>query len=103
MASKSDDDFGLSSSDEAQLITALENKENGHYLKRKSDHELSSEAKKSRNDSKTSREAAIANKVLQERFRLNAFRLEQEGSITRLLQGDSAVVVFPTGRFLEYR
>jgi ATP-dependent helicase YprA (DUF1998 family) len=40
---------------------------------------------------------ALASKILKDRFALNSFRLEQEGAITRILDGGSAVVVFPTG------
>jgi superfamily II DNA helicase RecQ len=36
-------------------------------------------------------------KVLNEQFGLSQFRLEQEAVIARILEGGSAVVVFPTG------
>ncbi|RMZ73394.1 family atp-dependent dna helicase [Pyrenophora seminiperda CCB06] len=39
----------------------------------------------------------LANNILKERFGIDSFRLEQEKAITRLLDGGSAVVVFPTG------
>ncbi|KAF2705470.1 ATP-dependent DNA helicase [Pleomassaria siparia CBS 279.74] len=39
----------------------------------------------------------LARRVLQERFGLDEFRLKQELAITRLLDGGSSVVVFPTG------
>ncbi|ORY01114.1 P-loop containing nucleoside triphosphate hydrolase protein [Clohesyomyces aquaticus] len=45
----------------------------------------------------SSRSVALARKVLKENFQLEAFRLQQEAAISRLLDGQSAVVVFPTG------
>ncbi|KAF2797118.1 RecQ family ATP-dependent DNA helicase [Melanomma pulvis-pyrius CBS 109.77] len=39
----------------------------------------------------------LARRVLKERFGLKDFRLKQELAITRLLDGGSSVVVFPTG------
>ncbi|KAF2424911.1 ATP-dependent DNA helicase [Tothia fuscella] len=39
----------------------------------------------------------FAVKILNERFGIPGFRLEQEAVIARLLHGESAVVVFPTG------
>ncbi|KAG9191741.1 hypothetical protein G6011_10475 [Alternaria panax] len=39
----------------------------------------------------------LANRIIKERFAIDGFRLEQERAITHLLDGGSAVVVFPTG------
>ncbi|SMY25216.1 unnamed protein product [Zymoseptoria tritici ST99CH_1A5] len=93
------DGFGLSSSDEAEMLNLLPT--NGNSLKRKNDTEASGEAKKLRTDPEvptSSPEArSTANAVLRERFGLNAFRLKQEAAIARLLDGESSVVVFPTG------
>jgi len=47
--------------------------------------------------SSTSPNTLLANRILKERFGLKGFRLEQEAAITRVLDGGSAVVVFPTG------
>ena len=41
--------------------------------------------------------STLARDVIQMYFGLQAFRLEQESVIARLLAGGSAVVVFPTG------
>ncbi|KAF2684259.1 P-loop containing nucleoside triphosphate hydrolase protein [Lentithecium fluviatile CBS 122367] len=41
--------------------------------------------------------ATLANRVLKEHFGFDNFRLKQEAAITRLLDGQSAVIVFPTG------
>lgn len=89
----SDDEFGLSDGDEAALLQVEQN----NPLKRKSDSDLGSAAKVARTNGSISPTVELANEVLQNRFRINSFRLKQETAIDRLLQGDSAVVVFPTG------
>jgi hypothetical protein len=98
-----DDDFGLSSSDEADLLSLLPT--NGAALKRKNENGEPSDAKKIRLESAepTSSPAArsTANVVLKERFGLPCFRLKQEAAIARLLDGESSVVVFPTGIILR--
>lgn len=90
------DEFGLDSSDEADLLS-LEAKPSAG-TKRKSDNELKHDPKRARATAEPSQAAVnLARKVLKERFGMNAFRLKQEAAIARLLDGDSAVVVFPTG------
>ena len=91
MTQHSDDEFGLSSSDEAELLEL----DSRAGLKRKSEDGLPAQAKRTRVDSSA---LAVASRVLRERFKLEAFRLKQEAAIERLLNGDSAVVVFPTGK-----
>lgn len=88
-----DDDFGLSSGDEAALLQA----EKANQLKRKSDQQLGPTAKAARTGDGNFSTSTLAKEILQQRFRIDAFRLKQEAAIERLLQGDSAVVVFPTG------
>lgn len=39
----------------------------------------------------------LANKVLREHFKIDNFRLKQEEAIVRVLDGESVMVVFPTG------
>jgi hypothetical protein len=39
----------------------------------------------------------LARKILLDNFRYTSFRHEQEAAISRLLGGDNALVVFPTG------
>lgn len=93
----SDDEFGLSSGDEAEMAAAatmpassgkhqLGSEDATHPAKRLKTAQVSSASNR-----------LLANKVLKEQFGLNGFRLEQEAAITRLLDGGSAVVVFPTG------
>lgn len=90
----SGDDFGLSSGDEAALLQA----ENTNPLKRKSDADTISAVKSARTQQNGSFTVKLANDILEKRFRISSgFRLKQEAVIDRLLQGDSSVVIFPTG------
>lgn len=41
--------------------------------------------------------AAVARRLLKEKFGYNSFRHEQEGAIKRILSGQNALVIFPTG------
>lgn len=101
MASSTEDEFGLSSSDEADLLALADAKTPGTTNgKRKRDEELSDVANK-RSTNGNSAVLSIANNVLSERFGLSSFRLKQAVAIERLLEGQSAVVVFPTGQMLE--
>lgn len=99
MASHTDsDDFGLSSSDEAEMLKLEVPAQ--RLLKRKSEEVLVKDSKRPRNENHMNAPSSpltIARKVLKERFGMQAFRLKQEEAIVRLLQGESAVVVFPTG------
>ena len=89
-----DDEFGLSSSDEAEMLSLLPS--NGTVLKRKNEDDGVRASKKLRTE-EWSAVKSVAISVLRERFGFHAFQLKQEAAITRLLDGDSAVVVFPTG------
>lgn len=93
MGQPDDDEFGLSSSDEAELL----NLDSRASLKRKSEDALSSESKRRRAHSIESPAMKVAHDVLHKHFRMKNFRLKQEAAIGRLLNGESAVVVFPTG------
>ncbi|KAF4924812.1 ATP-dependent DNA helicase RecQ [Colletotrichum viniferum] len=91
-----DDDFGFDSADEADLLAVADGvPASAKRAPDDGDDTIEEPApKKHRSDTKTS---ALAQKVLKERFGLNAFRLEQEAAICRIIDGESAVVVFPTG------
>ena len=91
-----ENDFGLSSSDEADLLD-LDTESIQKGTKRKSEEHLPRDSKKPWNKLTKSPALTTAVKVLHERFRLPAFRLKQEAVIVRLLKGESSVVVFPTG------
>lgn len=96
-----DDDFGLSSSDEAELLN-LEPAGIANGKRKNENPEPSHHVKKPRidlDDEDSSSPAAIAtaNAVLRRTFGMNSFRLKQEAAIARILDGGSSVVVFPTG------
>ena len=98
----SDDEFALSSGDEAALVaatTAASTTSTKHTLPEL--HECNLPAKRAKvanlTASPPSPSTLLARKILKEPFQLDAFRLEQEAAVTRLLDGGSAVVVFPTG------
>lgn len=88
------DNFGLSSGDEADLLEAEET----NSLKRKNSDDHAPVVKVARTGSDNAHTVKLANEVLQNRFQIPSFRLKQEAAINRLLQGKSAVVVFPTGK-----
>jgi len=93
------DEFGFSSEDEAAFTSVCEYIE-AHTKRKHATEEGSNDdelpAKKQFSDT-FSRRSTLAVKVLNEKFGLKAFRLEQEAVIARLLAGGSAAVVFPTG------
>jgi superfamily II DNA helicase RecQ len=87
------DEFDWCSDDEADLV-AVTNSTNGkHSL----DDDAAVASKRAKLGDEPSLNTILANAVLKERFGLDGFRLEQEAAITRVLDGESAVVVFPTG------
>ncbi|KAK2015073.1 RecQ family ATP-dependent DNA helicase [Colletotrichum eremochloae] len=89
-----DDDFGFDSADEADLLAVLDGAVPA--TKRANDAPSNLEEPISKRQ-KVSDHSEIAESVLKKRFALKNFRLEQKAAINRLLQGESAVVVFPTG------
>ncbi|KAL6710890.1 hypothetical protein ACN47E_006765 [Coniothyrium glycines] len=96
----SDDEFGLSSDVEDALVEAASS--SAATSKRNlAAHAASTAAKRSKLSStrapSTPNSANLALRVLNDRFGLESFRLEQQAAVTRLLDGGSAVVVFPTG------
>ena len=88
----SDCDFDISFEDEAALLAVTEADETCKRKRDDNDQPLSKKAK-----TEPSPSSLMANRVLKERFGLDSFRLKQEAAITRLLDGQSAVIVFPTG------
>jgi superfamily II DNA helicase RecQ len=95
------DEFDWLSEDEADLVAATANIANGKRGHNDKSSGASSPNKRTKvnnqSESSSSLSTTLANKILKERFGLNGFRLEQEAAITRVLDGGSAVVVFPTG------
>ena len=95
-----DDEFGLSSGDEAMLATACDEIETSNEsTKRKhaSENDDIEPLAKMRAIVSYPTKSSLAVKILNEQFGLERFQLEQEAVISRILQGGSAVVVFPTG------
>ncbi|GAB7365284.1 hypothetical protein MBLNU230_g6365t1 [Neophaeotheca triangularis] len=85
-----DDEFGLNSSNEAELM--------GLSQKTITDPEVSGNIRQIQSsEPANSLASSVAQSVLRERFGLEAFRLKQAAAITRLLEGGSCTVIFPTG------
>lgn len=95
------DDFDWHSEDEAELVAASTTIVSGKRNAESNSTSASPSSKRIKTTDGLRGEDApstvLANKILKERFGLNGFRLEQEAAITRVLDGGSAVVVFPTG------
>jgi hypothetical protein len=94
------DDFGLSSGDEAELFAATADVLNGKRSHNDDGPDAQLPVKRAKSnqlDQSSSPSTLLANNILKARFGLDGFRLEQEAAITRILDGGSAVVVFPTG------
>jgi superfamily II DNA helicase RecQ len=114
MSLAEEDDFGLSSTDEQDLLDFAdsnlkrphEDDNAGPAAKKRSFGSSSSfnddlaalaEEQSNRNGNARPTASALVLKLLKQQFGLEKFRLEQEAVISRLLAGESAVVVFPTG------
>lgn len=89
-----DDEFGLSSGDEADLLDVATDIDQNGGTKRKSSFENEPTAKRVAG---TSKNLVLATTLLTHSFGMERFRLKQEQVISRLLGGGSATVVFPTG------
>ncbi|OHF01911.1 RecQ family ATP-dependent DNA helicase [Colletotrichum orchidophilum] len=90
-----DVDFGFDSADEADLVAAVDAAPSGGKRAKEDADQVEEPGPKRQKSSPDHSE--LARRVLRERFGLKSFRLEQEAAINRILNGDSAVVVFPTG------
>jgi superfamily II DNA helicase RecQ len=94
------DKFDLSLEDEAALAAACDKIDaSNNSSKRKhaaKNDDIEPPAKKQISNSYPTK-SLLGVKVLNEQFGLDQFRLEQEEVISRILEGGSAVVVFPTG------
>jgi superfamily II DNA helicase RecQ len=98
------DEFDLSSGDEALLAGACDEIDTSNEpAKRKrasgdnDDYDDPEYPMKARPLISYPTKSPLAVKILNEKFGLDQFRLEQEAVISRILKGGSAVVVFPTG------
>lgn len=86
-----DDEFGLGSGDEAEMV-ALVDAANNHKRKRLESTEPYPPPRRI-----AVQKYASATNALATLFGMKAFRLKQEQVISRILSGESATVVFPTG------
>jgi hypothetical protein len=96
----SDDEFGLSSGDEAAFAAVCTEIDASNNATKWKDALEDDDIQTSANG-KTSKfypiQSHLGLKVLNEHFGLDQFRLKQEAVVSRILEGGSAVVVFPTG------
>ncbi|KAI5845861.1 ATP-dependent DNA helicase-like protein recQ [Morchella snyderi] len=99
MRKSDDEDFGLSSDDEADMVELASTIEGNLTANQKRPIELElTELPSSKKTKQTYPSTSpLARKVLQEIWGYPAFRLKQEEAISRLIAGGSAVVIFPTG------
>lgn len=99
MAQDFDDEFELmDSADEAEMAGIAENTApSGDRKHQRTDSETHDGPPSKMPKVKPSAALGVATNVLNNRFKLPAFRLNQSLAIIRILNGDSAVVVFPTG------
>ncbi|RDL38652.1 p-loop containing nucleoside triphosphate hydrolase [Venustampulla echinocandica] len=89
-----DDEFGLSSADEAEFVALADSVAAKHTNKRKASNGELPPAKKLAIDPKA---IALATTALTRDFAMKEFRLKQKQVISWILNGGSAAVVFPTG------
>lgn len=87
----SEDDFGYSSGVEAEFLSIANDIDHGTKRKAPNDVNILPPAKR------IQQSFASATTTLAQNFGLKAFRLKQEQAISRILSGESATVVFPTG------
>jgi len=87
-----DDEFGFFSADEADMLALVDGP--GQGIKRKCQSDDQPPAKRTAIEP-TSFPCAVA--ALKQQFGFPGFQLEQEAVITRILSGESAAVIFPTG------
>ena len=95
------DEFGLSSSDELEQAMA-DLADNGKKHAR-TDDVVDEPPTKFQKTTSASVALGVATNVLNNRFKLPGFRLKQSLAISRILEGGSSVVVFPTGEISLHR
>ncbi|QSZ33768.1 hypothetical protein DSL72_005339 [Monilinia vaccinii-corymbosi] len=94
------DEYGFSSSDEAdflELTNAVDATSTSQAHKRKASSEQTSSIKKIKATERSPKVFQSALSALSRNFGFKSFRLKQQHAISRILEGESAVVVFPTG------
>lgn len=91
----SEDDYGISSDDENDILELAERVDRG--AKRSPEEAENLPHAKRRATSAATRSYSSALKALRSHFGFPDFRLKQQEVVSRLLSGQSAAVVFPTG------
>ncbi|TGO56107.1 hypothetical protein BCON_0082g00200 [Botryotinia convoluta] len=93
------DEYGFSSGDEADMLdlTNAVDASTNHGHKRKASPEQTSSIVKKQAIESPHKVFESATSALSRNFGFKSFRLKQEQAISRILGGNSAVVVFPTG------
>ncbi|KAF7872403.1 hypothetical protein EAF04_003324 [Stromatinia cepivora] len=94
------DEYGFSSGDEADLLdltNAVDAASGNQSHKRKASSEQTSPIIKKQATETSHKAFQSAISALNRNFGFESFRLKQEQAISRILGGESAVVVFPTG------
>jgi hypothetical protein len=94
------DEFGLSSSDELEQAMADLADSSSNNKKHARSDDADDLPNKLQKTTSASVALGVATNVLNNRFKLPAFRLKQSLAISRILEGGSSVVVFPTGETL---
>jgi superfamily II DNA helicase RecQ len=104
MTTDFDDEFGLDEDDE-QALQALADADDADKHGRKHARNESgvtegppTKLMKTNDEHVDNVALDVATKVLKTRFKLPGFRLKQSLAISRILNGGSSVVVFPTGK-----
>lgn len=88
-----EEDYGLSSGDDDEIIALGDSFDSNTKKRKASDHNLPP----AKRLTTASQALALATEALKQNFGMSAFRLKQEQVVERLLGGKSATVVFPTG------
>lgn len=99
MTTDFDDEFGLDEDDE-QALQALADDTEKHgrkHARNESGVTDGPPTKVSKTGDENNVALDVAIKVLNDRFKLPGYRLKQSLAISRILNGGSSVVVFPTG------
>jgi len=99
MTTDFDDEFGLDEDDE-QALQALADDAEKHgrkHARNESGVTDGPPTKVSKIGDANNKALDVATNVLKDRFKLPGFRLKQSLAISRILNGGSSVVVFPTG------
>ena len=103
MTTDFDDEFGLDEDDEQALQALADADDADKHGRKHARHESGvtegppTKVLKTNDDSADNVALDVATHVLKNRFKLPGFRLKQSLAISRILNGGSSVVVFPTG------